>query len=281
MAPWGPIYPLSEAELQALREWLKEMEKTGKIQRSTSSAGSPILFVPKPKGKGLRLCVDYRGLNKITIPNRYPLPLMQELQDRVQGAQYFTKMDLKNGFNLIRMRAGDEWKTAFRTRYGLYEFNVIPFGLTNAPSTFQDMMNHIFCDMLDLGLIVYMDDILIYAKTQGEHDKIVRNTLKRLQENGLAVSADKCVWRSMEVEFLGYVLGRNGVQMSQEKVKAVLNWETPRSLTEVQSFLGFANFYGRFIQDYSRVARPLTELTKKRNKWTWNEEAETAFKDLK
>ena len=165
MAPWGPIYPLSEAELQALREWLKEMEKTGKIQRSTSSAGSPILFVPKPKGKGLRLCVDYRGLNKITIPNRYPLPLMQELQDRVQGAQYFTKMDLKNGFNLIRMRAGDEWKTAFQTRYGLYEFNVIPFGLTNAPSTFQDMMNHIFSDMLDLGLIVYMDDILIYAKT--------------------------------------------------------------------------------------------------------------------
>ena len=184
-APWGPIYPLSEAELQALREWLKEMEKTGKIQRSTSSAGSPILFVPKPNGKGLRLCVDYRGLNKITIPNRYPLPPMQELQDRVQGAQYFTKMDLKNGFNLIRMRAGDEWKTAFRTRYGLYEFNVMPFGLTNAPSTFQDMMNHIFSDILDLGLIVYMDDILIYAKTRGENDKIVRNTLKRLQENGL------------------------------------------------------------------------------------------------
>jgi len=135
-APWGPIYPLSEAELQALREWLKEMERTGKIRRSTSPAGSPILFVPKPNGKGLHLCVDYRGLNKITIPNRYPLPLMQELQDRVQGAQYFTKMDLKNGFNLIRMRAGDEWKTVFRTRYGLYEFNVMPFGLTNAPSTF-------------------------------------------------------------------------------------------------------------------------------------------------
>jgi len=141
------------------------MERTGKIRRSTSPAGSPILFVPKPDGKGLCLYVDYRGLNKITIPNGYPLPLMQELQDRVQGAQYFTKMDLKNGFNLIRMRAGDEWKTAFRTRYGLYEFNVIPFGLTNTPSTFQDMMNHIFSDMLDLGVIVYMDDILIYAKT--------------------------------------------------------------------------------------------------------------------
>jgi len=113
MAPWGPIYHLSEMELQTLREWLKEMEKTGKIKRSTSPAGSPILFVPKPHGRGLRLCVDYRELNAITIPNRYPLPLMQELQDRVQGAQWFTKMDLKNGFNLIRIREGDEWKTAF------------------------------------------------------------------------------------------------------------------------------------------------------------------------
>jgi len=152
-APWGPIYPLSEEELQTLREWLKEMERTGKIRRSTSPAGSQILFVPKPHGRGLRLCVDYRALNKITIPNRYPLPLMQELQDRVRGAQWFTKMDLKNGFHLIRVREGDEWKTVFQTRYGLFEFQVMPFGLTNAPSTFQDMMNHVFSDMLDVGVI--------------------------------------------------------------------------------------------------------------------------------
>ena len=280
-APWGPIYPLSATELEVLREWLKEMLKTGKIRRSTSPAGSPILFVPKPNGRGLRLCVDYRAINRITIPNRYPLPLMQELQDRVQGAQWFTKMDLKNGFNLIRVREGDEWKTAFRTRYGLYEFQVMPFGLTNAPSTFQDMMNHIFSDMLDLGLITYMDDILIYAKTREEHDNLVRETLKRLQENGLAVSADKCVWRTTEVEFLGYVLSREGVKMANDKVDAVLSWKTPESLTEVQSFLGFANFYRRFIQDYSRVARPLTELTKKSEKWAWNNEAEAAFKELK
>jgi len=132
-APWGPIYPHLEMELQMLREWLKEMEKTGKIKRSTSLAGSPILFVPKPHRRGLRLCVDYRGLNAIMIPNRYPLQLMQELPDRVQGAQWFTKMDLKNGFNLIRISKGDGWKTAFRTRYGLYEFQVMPFGLTNVP----------------------------------------------------------------------------------------------------------------------------------------------------
>jgi len=135
--PWGPIYPVSENELQTLREWLKEMERTGKIRQSTSLVGSPILFVPKPNGKGLRLCVDYRAWNKITIPNRYPLPLMQDLQDRVQGARWLTKADLTNGFNLIRIRKRDEWKTAFRTRYDLYEFQVMPFGLTNAPSTFQ------------------------------------------------------------------------------------------------------------------------------------------------
>jgi len=179
---------------------------------------------------------------------------MQELQGRVQGAQWFTKIDLKNGFNLIRIREGDEWKTAFRTRYGLYEFQVMPFGLTNAPSTFQDMMNHIFSDMLDLGLIAYMDDILIYATTKNEHDRIVWETMKRLQQHGLAVAADKCVWRAKEVEFLGYILSRDGIKMAQDKVEAVLSLKTPRSLIEVQSFLGFANFYCLFFQDYSRVA---------------------------
>jgi len=279
--PWGPIYPLSEVELQTLREWLKEMEKTGKIKRSTSPAGSPILFIPKPNGRGLRLCVDYRGLNAITIPNRYPLPLMQELQDRVQGTQWFTKMDLKNGFNLIQIQKGDEWKTAFQTCYGLYEFQIMPFGLTNAPSTFQDMMNHVLSDVLDVGVLAYMDDILVYAKMEEEHDRLVRKVLERLQHNGLAISPEKCVWKAEEVEFLGYVIGRNGIRMSQDKVEAILSWQQPTSLTETQSFLDFANFYRRFIQDYSKVARPLTELTKRTDKWSWNPEAETAFQELK
>jgi len=257
------------------------MEKTGKIKRSTSPAGSPILFVPKPNGRGLRLCIDYRGLNAVTIPNRYPLPLMQELQDRVQGAQWFSKLDLKNGFNLIRIREGDEWKTAFRTRYGLYEFQVMPFGLTNAPSTFQDMMNHVLSDLLDVGVLAYMDDILVYSKTEDDHNRLVKEVLKRLQDNGLAVSPEKCVWKAEEVEFLGYVIGRNGTQMSQNKVKAVLSWPQPTSLTETQSFLGFANFYQRFIQNYSQIARPLMELTKKTEKWSWNRKAGEAFEKLK
>jgi len=281
MAPWGPIYPLSENELQTLREWLKEMEKTGKIKRSTLPVGSPILFVPKPNGQGLWLCVDYRGLNNVTIPNRYPLPLMQELQGRVQGAQWFTKMDLKNGFNLIRIREGDEWKTAFRTRYGLYEFQVMPFGLTNTQSTFQDMINHVLSDLLNVGVLAYMDDILVYANTREEHDHVVKEVLQRLQENGLVVSPEKCVWRAQEVEFLGYVIGHNGITMVKGKVEAVLDWKTLESLMEVQSFLGFANFYRRFIGDYSQVARPLMELTRKTEKWSWNKEAEKAFQELK
>jgi len=206
---------------------------------------------------------------------------MQELQDRVQGAQWFTKMDLKNGFNLIRIREGDEWKTAFRTHYGLYEFQVMPFGLTNAPSTFQDMMNHVLSDLLDVGVLAYMDDILVYARTKSEHNYLVKEVLRRLQDNGLAVSPEKCVWRAQEVEFLGYVIGKEGIKMSNDKVQAVLSWKTPKSLTEVQSFLGFANFYRRFIQDYSKVARPLTELTKKVEKWEWNNEAGRAFEELK
>jgi len=151
-------------------------------------------------------------------------------------------MDLKNGFHLIQVREGDEWKTAFRTRYGLFEFRVMPFGLTNAPSTFQDMMNHIFSDMLDVGVLAYMDDILIYADTEERHDNTVREVLRRLQENGLAVSPEKCIWKTQEVEFLGYIIGQEGIKMSQEKVEAVLSWQRPNSLTEVQSFLRFANF---------------------------------------
>jgi len=148
---------------------------------------------------------------------------MQELQDRVQGSRYFTKMDLKNGFNLIRIREGDEWKTAFRMPYGLYEFNVMPFGLTNTPSTFQDMMNYILSDVLDVGVLAYMDDILVYAKTEEEHDGLVKNVLERLRKNGLAISPEKCIWKAEEVEFLGYIIRRDGIRMSQNKVEAVLS----------------------------------------------------------
>jgi len=158
----------------------------------------------------------------------------------------------------------------------------MPFGLTNTPSNFQDMVNHVFSDMIDLGLLVYKDDFLIYAKTQEEHDQRFKEMLRRLQENRLAVSPDKCVWKTQGVEFLGYVIGQDGIKMARGKVEAVLDWKMPVSLMEVQSFLGFANFYRHFIKDYSRVGRPLTELTKgEKKEWEWNQQAEEAFRELK
>jgi len=176
----------------------KKIDITGRITNSVRT---------KTKRTRIRLSVDYRGLKVVTIPKRYPLLLMQELQDRVQGMQWFTKMDLKNRFNLNRIGEGDEWKPTFRTQYGLYEFQVMPFGLTNAPSTFQDMMNHILSNVLDVGVLAYIDDILIYPKTEEEHDRLVKEVLGRLQQNRLAVSPEKYIWRAKEVEFLGYVIG--------------------------------------------------------------------------
>ena len=170
--PWGPIYPMSAYQLDTLDKYLKEMLKQGKITHSQSPAGAPILFVPKPDGK-LRLWVDYRNLNKLTILNKYPLPLMRELKDRVAGATIFTKLDLKDRYHLLRIREGDEWKTAFRTRYGHFEYKVMPFGLVNAPATFQAMMNKILREFLDHGVVVYLDDILMYSKNEEEHIELV------------------------------------------------------------------------------------------------------------
>jgi len=174
--PWGPVYPMSQYQLNTLKTYLDEMLAQGKIRHSQSPAGAPILFVPKPDGR-LRLCVDNRQLNKLTILDKYPLPLMSELRDRVAGAKIFTKLDLKDGYHLIRIKKGDEWKTAFRTRYGQYEYKVMPFGLVNAPATFQRMMNKILREFLDQEVVVYLDDILIYSKTHAEHVAMVKKVL--------------------------------------------------------------------------------------------------------
>ena len=172
--PWGLIYALWEKELEVLRTYLDDMLRSGEIRPSKSSAGAPILFVPKKKGGGLRLCVDYRGLNKVMILNQYLQPLMNELRDRVCGAKIFTKLDLKSGYNIVRIKEGDEWKTVFCTRYGLFEYKVMPFELANAPATFQNMMNMIFRDMIDLGIVIYQDDILIYGENEQDHVVLVK-----------------------------------------------------------------------------------------------------------
>ncbi|EAL17174.1 hypothetical protein CNBN1990 [Cryptococcus deneoformans B-3501A] len=278
--PFGPIYNLSETELEALREYLDENLKKGFIRPSESPAGAPILFVKKKDGS-LRMCVDYRGINKITIKNRYPLPLIAELLDRLKSAKVFTKIDLRGAYNLLRIKAGEEWKTAFRTRYGHFEYLVMPFGLTNAPASFQHLMNHNFRDLLDIFVIIYLDDILIYSPDLETHQSHVIQVLDRLRQTQLYAKASKCEFHQTSVEFLGFVVSDQGLSMDTKKVKSITEWPTPRNLRDTQSFLGFCNFYRRFIKNYSSIAKPLIDLTKKDLPFVWEEPQRTSFEALK
>lgn len=219
--PWGPIYPLSHAELEVLRNYLDDMLERGWIRPSTSPAGAPILFVPKKGGK-LRLCVDYRALNRRTRKDRTPLPLITEILDRLSDSKVFTKLDLKDAYHRLRIREGDEWKTAFRTRYGHFEYTVMPFGLTNAPATFQAYINKALAGLVDIHCIVYLDDILIYSKDEAEHEQHVRSVLERLRQWHLFINLDKCEFHTEEVGFLGFVVSPEGIRMEADRVKAVM-----------------------------------------------------------
>ncbi|HEV7736493.1 MAG TPA: reverse transcriptase domain-containing protein [Chlamydiales bacterium] len=278
--PIGPIYSLSANELQALREFIDENLAIGFIRPSRSPCGAPVLFVKKKDGS-LRLCVDFRGLNKITKKDRYPIPLIADLLDAPKRARIYSKIDLKHAYHLVRIAEGDEWKTAFRTRYGSFEWLVMPFGLSNAPAVFQRFMNDIFADMLDVTVVVYLDDILIYSDDEQAHRVHVREVLRRLRANGLYASEKKCFFHKDRVEFLGYVLSPEGLRMDEAKVKVIQDWPEPRKVKDVQSFLGFANFYRRFILDYSRIVVPLTRLTRKSMPWAWTEACQLAFDELK
>ena len=187
--------------------------------------------------------MDYRGLNAITKKNRYPLPLTDDLLDRVRDCKVFSVIDLKNAFNLIRIKDGDEWKTAFRTHLGLFEYLVMPFGLTNAPATFQAFIQDTLRDLLDIICVVYLDDILIFSRTQEEHDHHVRIILQRLRDANLFANAKKCEFDKDEVEYLGFILGRHGLRMHPKKLSTIIDWPEPTSVKQLQSFLGFANFY--------------------------------------
>ena len=281
--PHGPLFAMSGRELDALKPWLEKMLNSGRIRKSTSSCSAPLMFVDKKDpGDPLRPVVDYRVLNRMTVPVRHPIPLITELPHALRTAKIFSKIDLKSGFFLVRMAKGHEWKTAFRCKYDLFEYIVMPMGLINAPSTFQAMMNHLFMDLLDAGVLVYLDDILIYADTEEEHDRLVLEVLKRLTDNHLAVAPQKCKWGVTEVEFLGYIISPQGIGMAEDKVKSILEWKQPTTLKESQSFLGFTNFYRRFIKGFSTIAQALSKgnsLDKKL--WRWTEPMAKAFKDLK
>jgi RNase H-like domain found in reverse transcriptase/Reverse transcriptase (RNA-dependent DNA polymerase)/Integrase zinc binding domain len=260
--PFGPLYNLSSSELAELRIYLDDALSKGWIRRSTSPAGSPILFVPK-KGGGLRLCVDYRGLNQVTIKDRCPLPLISETLDRLQGCKFFTKLDLKDAYHRIRIKAGDEWKTAFRTRYGHFEYLVMPFGLSNAPATFQAYINEALEGLFDTICVVYLDDILIYGgATEEQHWDCVRQVLDRLRKFQLYANPVKCQFKTEAVEFLGFVISVDGIAMDPSRVATIVDWPEPKTFRDLQVFLGFANFYRRFIEGYSRVSRPLFDMLK-------------------
>lgn len=255
------IYPLAEPELKVLREYLDDALAKGWIQPSISPTGAPILFVPKKGGK-LRLCVDYRALNRITRKNRMPLPLISEILDRLSKAKIYTKLDLKDAYHRLRIKPGDEWKTAFRCRYGHFEYRVLPFGLANAPATWQAFINEVLGDLVDTICIVYLDDILIYSQNHEEHTQHVRSVLDRLQQHKLFVNLDKCDFRTTQVDFLGYLIDPQGIRMEPQRIEAIKSWPTPTSIKDIQIFLGFAGFYRRFIKGYSKVTAPLTELFK-------------------
>ena len=280
--PWGPLYNMSRDELLVLRKTLTEYLDKGFIRVSNSPAAAPVLFVRKPGG-GLRFCVDYRGLNKLTRKDRYPLPLIYETLRNISKACWFTKLDVIAAFHKIRIKEDDEWKTAFRTRYGLYEWLVTPFGLANAPSSFQKYINYTLRDYLDEFCSAYIDDILIYSSGNREqHQEHVRKVLQRLREAGLQIDIDKCEFEVQETKYLGFILeAGKGLRMDPDKIAAIKKWEAPTSVKGVRGFLGFANFYRRFIQNYSDLVRPLTELTHKDKRFEWPAKADEAFCKLK
>lgn len=276
----GPLYNMSRDELLVLRKWLDTNLEKGFIRASTSPAAAPCLFAKKPGG-GLRFCVDYRALNAITIKNRYPLPLIQETLSRLSKAKFYTKLDVIHGFNNIRIAEGDEWLTAFNTRYGLFESLVMPFGLTNAPATFQTRINQILHPFLDVFCTAYIDDILIFSNTRKEHRQHVRQVAKALLDAGLHCEINKCEFEVQEVTYLGMIISTTGVKMDPEKTKAIDEWEIPSSVKDVQGFLGFSNFYRRFIKNFSAIVRSLVRLTKKDVVFDWSDKCNKSFNALK
>ena len=278
--PSRPTFRLSSTELEELKKQLDELLTSGFIQHSKSPYGAPILFVKKKDGT-MRMCVDYRALNNVTIKNSYPLPRVDELFDRLQGAKYFSKIDLRSGYHQIRIDPQDVPKTAFRTRYGHFEFLVLPFGLTNAPATFMHLMHQSFRDLLDHFVLVFLDDILIYSKTKEEHEKHVRAVLDILRKEKLYAKESKCEMFRTEVEFLGHHVGRNGIRMMEDKVHAVREWPTPTNVGHIRSFLGTAGYYHKFIRDFSKLSAPLTHLTKQDVKFEWGPQQQAAFVAIK
>ena len=274
-----PIYALSEKELETLQKYLDKNMKKGFIQKSESPAEYLILFVSK-KDESLWLCVNYHKLNNIIIKNWYPLLNISELQDQLAEATIFTVLDLQEVYNLIRMKTGKEWKTTFRIRYGHYKYKVMPFDLTNASATCQQMINDALRDLLDVTVIAYLDDILIFFKDPVKHEDHVRQVLKHLMKYKLCLKPEKCKWSKKEVKFLGFMIENNLIQINPTKLAAVKEWRQSTNVKEVQSFLRFVNYNQKFIKHFSQIRTSLHNLTQKDKSFIWNEKCEMTFQKL-
>ena len=280
--PWGPLYSMSRDELLVLRKTLTDLLDKNWIRASNAPGGAPVLFARKPGG-GLRFCVDYRGLNAITADDRYPLPLIRETLRMIARSKWLSKVDVRAAFHRLRIAEGDEWKTAFRTRYGAYEYLVTPFGLKGAPVAFQRWINSVLGDYLGDFCSAYLDDVIIFSDgSEADHWVKVNLILDRLRAAGLKLDLRKCAFASKEIKYLGFIVEvKKGIKVDPEKVRAVMTWEAPTNVRAVRSFLGFANFYRDFIPHFSALANPLTNLTVKGTPFVWKERQQRAFEELK
>ncbi|KAH0757160.1 hypothetical protein KY290_020653 [Solanum tuberosum] len=275
-----PPYRMAPAELKELSVQLQDLLGKRFIRPSVSPWGAPVLFVKKKDGT-MRLCIDYRQLNKVTVKNRYPMPRIDDLFDQLQGAAVFSKIDLRFGYHQLRIRAADIPKTAFRTRYGHYEFLVMSFGLTNAPAAFMDLMTRVFRSYLDLFVIVFIDDILVYSRSRSEHEQHLRIVLQTLRDQRLYAKFSKCEFWLESVAFLGHVVSKEGIRVDPTKIEAIRDWHRPTSVTEIRSFVGLAGYYRRFVEGFSTIPAPLTRLTRQDVPFVWSEECERSFLRLK
>ncbi|MBW0495174.1 hypothetical protein O181_034889 [Austropuccinia psidii MF-1] len=263
LPPVGVIYSLSNQESDTLRAYISDNVEKGFIWPRSSSTGAPVLFVKRKDG-GLHLCVDYRKLNDVTRKNKYPVPPMSQLFNVFNGSSIFSKIYLHGAYNLLNIKEGDEHLIAFRTKYGIFEYLVMPFGLTNPPSSFQNLVNDIFQDLLDFYAVVYLDDIMVFSRSEEEHVTHVSTVLPRLRANNLFAKSSKCLFHVSSVEYLGYFVSSEGLKMDQAKVQQIPHWPSPRKLKALQSFLGFATFYCRFIKSYSKKISSCTKFPQER-----------------
>ncbi|WVZ74548.1 LOW QUALITY PROTEIN: hypothetical protein U9M48_022716, partial [Paspalum notatum var. saurae] len=273
-------YRMDANQLAELKEQIQELLDKGYIRPSTSPWGAPVIFVPKKDGTQ-RMCIDYRALNDVTVKNKYPLPRIDDLFDQLKGASVFSKIDLRSGYHRLKIRASDIPKTAFVSRYGLYEFTVMSFGLTNAPAYFMYLMNKVFMEYLDKFVVVFIDDILVFSINEEEHEKHLRMVLQKLRENQLYAKLSKCEFWLFEVSFLGHIISKGGISVDPSKIKAVQDWVAPRNVSEIRGFLGLAGYYRRFVKNFSKIARPLGKLLSKGATFEWTNKCRLGFEELK